>query len=170
MSDDRAAAATTARILTQCLSTAVVLAAIGLVSVWTQQPLLVPSLASAAFLQILTPENTSAQPWHIGMGQIAGLVAGLIAVYITATARVPAFFDHQPLLYARVLAVAIAAALAAGFQLALKATAAAGGTLAVFMALGTETPDPAGIARALAGVLLITAIGEVARRAVIAVS
>ena len=169
MTDRSNVAAKLRRPAVQCAAATVVLGSIGLVSVWTQEALLVPSLASAAFLQILTPEQPSAQPWHIGMGQMLGLIAGLIGVYLAAATRLPAFFDHQPLLYSRVFAVAIAAACAAGLQLLFKATAAAGGTLAVFLALGTETPDLLGIARTVAGLLLVTAIGEAARRIVLKV-
>lgn len=153
----------------QVIAAAVVLGAIGLISVAVQQPVLVPSLASAAFLQILLPDQSTAKPWSIGVGQLIGAACGFACVHLVGAVGTPSFMGDQPLMLVRVLAVALAVGATMAIQLAFKATSAAGGTLALFLALGTETPDLAGIARTLAGVALATGIGEVARRIVLAI-
>jgi hypothetical protein len=116
-----------------------VLAAIGVVFVWIQQPLLVPSLGSAVFVQVMSPTEPSARPWNTAMGQVIGLVGGMIGIFLAHATTVPNFLSSRPLILIRVLAVAI----------------------------GAETADWSGAGRLLAGILLVTALGEAARQFVL---
>ncbi len=151
----------------QIAAATLVLGAIALVAVWTRSPILAPSLASSAFAQILNPESDSAKPWSNGVGQLCGLAGGFAGVAAAQAAALPPFMAPHPLLYARVLAVVIAAAVAAALQVALKATSPAGGATAIVVAVGAETANLAGFERMLAGIVLVSALGEAARLAVL---
>lgn len=158
-----------ARVAVQVAGIAAILLVVGLVSIWAGQPVLVPSLASAAFLQLLTPEQQAARPWNIAAGQLIGLGAAIAMVHLLGAAGTPHFMDRDPLVFSRVAAAALAAGITAAVQLATRATSAAGGTVALLVALGAETPDWAGAGRTAAGVVLVTLFGEALRRAVLAV-
>ena len=146
---------------------ALLLAAIALVSVWLQSPILAPSLASSAFAQILDPHSASAKPWSNAVGQLCGLVAGFAGVYAAHSASLAPFMGAHPLVYGRVLAILIAAAVGATLQIALKATSPAGGATAVILAIGAETANLPGLERMLAGIALVSLLGEAARLAVL---
>lgn len=148
-------------------SAALVLAAIALIAVWIRSPILAPSLASSAFAQILNPESPSAKPWSNTVGQVGGLIGGFVGVYLAHAFSAPPFMGTHPLLYSRVLAVAVAAAVAAALQIALRATSPAGGATAIVLAIGAETANLAGFERMLAGIVLVSALGEAARLAVL---
>lgn len=64
-----------AKLITPALGT-IILSVIALIAVWTQQPLLAPSLGSAAFTQLLSPQTAGARPYSIFMGQLVGVLAG----------------------------------------------------------------------------------------------
>ncbi len=155
------------KLFVQAVLAALVLAAIGLVAVWTAQPLLAPSLASAAYGQILTPETASATPRSTLVGQIAGLTGGLVGVFVSGAFSAPMFMGGDPLVIERVVAVGIAVVVGAGLQLALRATSPAGGATAVVVAIGAEAASLDGAARLLVGIILVTLLGEGARRAVL---
>ncbi|WP_428488318.1 HPP family protein [Rhodopila sp.] len=146
---------------------AVVLGIIGVISIWVQAPLLIPSLGSAIFLQTLTPEEPSARPWNTGVGQLVGAAAGFIGVFVAAAASTPHFMADDRLTFARVAAAVIAVLLSAAGQRVLKATSAAGGATALVVALGAETATEAGAIRLFFGILLVTAIGEAARQLIL---
>ena len=141
----------------------VVLGVIALVSVWTQQPLLAPSLGSAVFVQVMSPTEASARAWNTAMGQIIGVAAGLTGVFVAGATLSPIFMSAHPLVLARVLAVVIAVPLTVLLESALRANSPAGGATAVLLAIGAETPDLSGTGRLLIGIGLVTALGEAAR-------
>lgn len=145
----------------------IVMVVIALIAVWTQEPLLVPSLGSAVFTQAFSPKQPSATPYSVGVGQILGLAGALAGVYIAMSAWLPEFTIGHPLLYGRVLAVLIAILLTAGLQLLFKATSPAGGSTALVLALGLETPNWAGVGRILVGIILATLIGEIGRQLIL---
>lgn len=151
----------------QVIGIALIMLVIGFVALWLREPILVPSVASASALQLLTPEEKAAQPWNIAVGQLIGLVAAIVMVRLLGAADAPSFMGHNPLLVSRVGASALAAGITAALQIATKSTCAAGGTLALTVTLGAETPDWAGFARAVAGIALVTLLGELGRRAVL---
>ena len=154
----------------QVVLAALVLGVIGLVAVWTGQPLLAPSLASAAYAQILTPRTSSATAWSAGAGQIAGLVGGFVGVFASGAFAAPMFMGGHPLVDQRVLAAVIAIVVGAGLQLAIRATCPAGGATAVVVAIGAETASLDGAARMLVAIMLVTALGEAARRVILRMS
>ena len=115
--------------------------ALGLIaalSVLLQEPLLAPSLASAMFVQVMTPGQPTAKPWNTAVGQLVGLAAGLIGVYVSFATTVPMFMGDHPLVWARVLAVVIAVVLKVVGQTVLKAFSPAGGATALVIAIGAE--------------------------------
>ena len=146
---------------------ALVLGIIAVLSIWTQQPWLAPSIGSAVFTQVFNPDQPSAKPYSIGIGQLLGGVAGFAGVFIAAAAATPQFMGGHELVAARAIAVAIAVLLAAALQLLAKATSPAGGATAVVIAIGAETASLAGAFHLAIGILLGTALGEAARRAVL---
>lgn len=149
-----------ARLAAEAAAATFLLALIGAVSILVGQPLLVASLGSAAFIQLLTPSQPSARPWPMAVGQVVGVFAGFAGVYAAQAAGAPSFADHHPLVWTRILAVSVSALATAVAQLGLKAVSAAGATLALLIALGTVAPTPAVLAQLLAGVALVTLVGE----------
>ncbi len=146
---------------------ALILGTIAALSAWTQEPWLAPSLGSALFTQLLSPAEEAAKPYSIFVGQVLGGIAGFAAVFIASATTVPPFFGAHPLVFTRVLAVVIAVLLAASFQLACKAKAPAGGTTSLIVAIGAEMATWKGALDLLVGIVLITILGEAARRFVL---
>ncbi len=146
------------------LAASVILAIIGAFSIWAQQPLLVPSLASAVLIQTLTPEEKSGRIWPTGIGQLAGLGGGLIGVVLAHASSAPIFMGGHPLVAARLLAAFVAVLVTGCLQCALMAVSPAGGATSLIVALGMETPDWPGIVRLTIGIVLVTALGEAIRR------
>ena len=142
---------------------ATVLGAIGGFSIYVQQPMLVPSLGSAIFLQTMTPEEPAARAWNTGMGQFIGAAAGFAAVFLLSAAWTPHFMGDNPLTMPRVAAAIAAVIVTCLLQRVLRATSAAGGATALIVALGAETATVDGAARLAAGILLVTLLGEAAR-------
>jgi hypothetical protein len=124
-------------------------------------------LASAVFTQVLSPTEPAARPYPTAMGQLLGVAGGCAAVLLTGAAAAPSFLDHHPLLLARVAAVGIAVAITAALQIVCQAGSPAGGATAAVVALGIETADAAAVVRLVAGVALVTGLGEVARRCIL---
>lgn len=134
---------------------------VGLGEAW-----LVPSLGSAIFTQALSPEQPSAQPYSVGVGQLLGGAAGMAGVFAAGAGGTPAFMgDH--LVWARVLAVGIAVLLAAAAQILAGARTPAGGATALVVALGAESASWGGAGRLVVGIALVTVLGEAVRRAVL---
>ena len=146
---------------------ALILGAIAALSAWTQEPWLAPSLGSALFTQLLSPEEEAAKPYSIFLGQVLGGIAGFAGVFLASATTVPPFFGEHPLVFARVLAVVIAVLLAASFQQVCKAKAPAGGTTAIVVAIGAEMANWKGAVDLLVGIVLITILGEAARRLIL---
>ena len=144
-----------------------VLVVIAAISVLLQQPLLAPSLASAVFVQVMSPTEASARPWNTAVGQIVGVFAGLLAVHLAFATTTPTFMGDHSLAWLRVLAVAIAVMLTVAGEIALGAISPAGGATAVVFAIGAETANLAGVGRMLAAILLVTVLGELARRIIL---
>lgn len=146
---------------------AVGLGLIALFGIWAQEAWLAPSLGSAMFLQVFNPEQESARPYSVAVGQLIGAVAGFAGVFIAGAASVPAFMGSNELVYARAIAVAVAVLLAAAAQLACKATNPAGGATALVVAIGAESPEWRGLFHLVIGIALVTVLGEAARRIVL---
>lgn len=152
----------------QVASVAIVLGAVALVSWIVDQPILVPSLAACAFLQLLLPESAAARPWAVVAGQLTGLAAGILAVVALGAVHSPVFSAGHPLDARRAIAAVLAAGLTLAGQRALRADNAAGAALAVTVALGDASADLSSAIRSVIGILIVAALGELARRLVLA--
>lgn len=144
-----------------------VLGVIAALSVWAQEPWLAPSLGSAVFAQTLSPDQPSAKPYSVAVGQLLGAAAGFVGMFVADATTVPTFMGDHRLALARAGAVALALLLAAALQLACKATTPAGGATAVVVAIGAETANWSGALHLTIGILLVTALGEAARRTIL---
>ena len=140
-----------------------ILALIGALSIWARQPWLAPSLASALFVQTLTPGENSARLWPAIVGQIAGVACGIAGVYLAHASRLPSFIDHHALLPRRAVASVIAVILTGALQLMLRAVSPAGAATTLIVAMGVETANLAGAARLTAAVIAAGLLGEAAR-------
>lgn len=145
----------------------VVVGVIGVFAVWAQQPWLAASIGASAFLQLFLPDHPSGQAWTAGVGQLCGLVGGFAGVYAAGATMAPVFIEHHELVYSRVLAIVVAVLVTSVLQVSLSAKSAAGGALALLFAMGEESPTLASAGVALVGIVLVTAMGEAARRAVV---
>ncbi len=152
------------KFLAPTLGIAFVIGVIGAVSLWVGQPLLIPSLGSAIFLQLMTPEEPSARTWNTAVGQLAGAGCGFGAVALLGVAGKSHFMVGSALLAARVGAAVLAVFGTAIIQYLLDAVSAAGGATALIVAVGAETTSPDGAVRLVAGIVLVTALGEPIRR------
>ncbi len=157
----------TASKIAATLLIAAILGVIAAFSVWAQAPFLAPSLGSAVFTQLLHPEEKSATPYAILVGQVAGAAAGFAGVFIAGAVAVPPFMGGHPLDWARVLAIVITALLAAAAQVLTGALTPAGGATALVVALGAESADWHGVMHLAIGLVLVTILGEAARRAIL---
>lgn len=146
---------------------ALVVGIIAVISVWMQEPWLAPSLGSAALAQTISPDQPTSKPYSVAVGQLLGAVAGFAGVFIAGTATLPMFMGDHDLVLARAGAAALALLLAAALQLACKATTPAGGATAVVVAIGAETANWSGVLHLAVGILLVTALGEAARQAIL---
>lgn len=156
------------RTAAQGIAIVAILAVVGGVSLVLDQAILVPSLAAATFLQVLTPRARAARPWPIVMGQSMGLACGLIAVQALGVGLLPQFGIHHQLVATRVVAVCLAAGLTAIGQRVIRAENAAGAALAAIVALGDETATLDGALRGLAGIAIVALLGEIARKLLLA--
>lgn len=141
-----------------------VIGGIAAISVGTQDTFLAPSIAAAAFTQLFSPLQPGARPYTIVLGQIAGAAAGFVGVHLTHAMDFGKLMGARDLAWERVAAVAVAVAIAAVVQMALKARSPAGGTTAVVVAVGAETADIAGAVRLAVGIVLVAVLGEIARQ------
>ncbi len=155
------------KLLLASVLAALVLGVIGALAVWAQQAWLIPSLGSAILVQTIEAEQPTAGGYSMFVGQLLGVAAGVIAVYVTAGYLAPHFATGQPLVWSRVAATALAILLVTAFQLAASAKSPAGGTIAVLLAIGDEPLTWHAIGLLVVGIVLVTALGEAARRAVL---
>jgi hypothetical protein len=145
------------------IAASVIIAIIGVFSIWVRQPLLVPSLASAVLVQTLTPDEKSGRFWPTGIGQLAGLGGGLVGVVLAHASSAPIFMGGHSLVAARVVAAFVAVLVTGCLQCAFMAVSPAGGATSLIVALGMETPDWPGIVRLTTGIVLVTVLGEAVR-------
>ncbi len=153
--------------LPPAVASVIVLCAIGALGLWARDAWLVPSLGSALFVQVMTPQEPSGRLWNTAAGQLAGVAAGFTAVFLAGAADVPPFMSHNPLEWSRLTAVGLGAALTVLLQRALDATCPAGGATVLLIALGTVPPSWHGALLLVVGVGLVSLLGEAARVALL---
>ncbi|GJE40151.1 HPP family protein [Methylobacterium persicinum] len=150
--------------LIQALLAALVLGLVGAVSIALGEPLLVPSLGAAILLQVHLPDLPSARAWNTVVGQLCGAACGFAALTALGAAHDPSFSGVNPLTVGRVAATMVAVAGTLLLQALLGAINPAGGATALIVTLGSEAATLAGALRLTGAVLLVTALGEGARR------
>jgi hypothetical protein len=129
-------------------------------------PWLLPSLGPTLAIQTGTPLHASARVRNVALGHVIGLVAGLLAVYLTGAAHQPPVMDmvNDALSLERVAAcvIAVVLSLAAQHRLSLMHPPAEATTLIV--ALGGVEPTANGALTVIAAIALVAVLGEAARR------
>lgn len=146
------------------LAAGVLVLIIGSFAVLAGQPWLLPSLGPSAFLQTEKPHMRSSLPYHVAVGHVVGLLAGLLAVWVFGAADAPGMLASSTLVPERLWATALALTLTLGGMFALRATHPPAAAIAMLVALGAIEPTWMGVQVVLVGVVLITLFGEIARR------
>lgn len=137
-----------------------VLAAIG----WaTRQPLIFASLGPTAYELVEQPQLRSARAYNIVVGHLIGLGSGFLAVYLLHAWLAPNVILSGVVSADRLWAVVIATTLTTFLTLILRAGQPAALATTLLVSLGAMQTRRDAIA-IVAGVLIITAIGEPVRR------
>ncbi len=132
------------------------LAAIG----WaTKQPLIFASLGPTAYELVEQPQLRSARSYNIVVGHFVGLGAGFLAIYLLNAWTAPNVLSSGIVSPQRMWATTLAAALTTLLTLILRAGQPAALATTLLVSLGAMQTRQGAIA-IIAGVLLITAIGE----------
>jgi hypothetical protein len=128
-----------------------------------KQPLIFASLGPTAYELVEQPQLKSARPYNIIVGHLIGLGAGFLAVYLLNAWAAPNVILAGEVSPSRLWAVALAAAFTTLFTLILKASQPAALATTLLVALGSMQTQRDALA-IIAGVLIITAVGEPIRR------
>lgn len=128
-----------------------------------RQPLLFASLGPTAYELVEQPKAKSSRAFNIVAGHFCGLGASFLALYVLNAWSDPNALSTGILTGKRVCAVTLAAALTTFVTLLIKAGQPAALATALLISLGAMQKERDAIA-IIAGVLLITAIGEPVRR------
>ncbi len=133
-----------------------------LLAYFLHSPLIFTSLGPTIYEMIETPKQPSARLYNVLVGHATGIVAGLVALWVTHAFAAPAISVHG-LVFVRVLSAVLAGFLTVVGTLLLKATQPAAVSTTLLIALGTMQTWHAVLSIAC-GVALIAAIGEPIRR------
>jgi HPP family len=129
----------------------------------TGQPLIFASLGTTAYELVEQPQLRSARGYNIIVGHLIGVGAGFFAVYLCHAWASPNVILSGVVSPARLGAVTLAATLATLATLIVKAGQPAALAATLLVALGSMQTRRDSIA-IIAGVLIISAIGEPLRR------
>ncbi len=139
-------------------------APIGVLEATTGYPLLFPSLGPTIFLKARKPEQDSSRAYNVVAGHAIGVLAAVIAVFVTGAMAAPPVLSTNELPWPRLWAALIALPLTLLVQSIVRAShppAAASCLLVTFGAFSVSWKSMAILA---AGVLLTALIGEILRR------
>ena len=136
----------------------------GLLGLATGRILLFPSLGPTALLQAHTPEHPSARPYPVIVSHLVALAAGMGAVLAFGLADAPSVFEARALAPARVAAAVAAVVAAVLVEILLRASHPPAASTTLLVALGSFRPNARDVAAVVLGVLVVAAVGEVARR------
>ena len=128
-----------------------------------RQPLIFASLGPTAYELVEQPQARSSRAYNIIVGHLVGLGAGFLSLYLTGAFIEPNVISTGIVSGKRVWAIALAAALTTLITLILKAGQPAALATTLLVSLGSMQTLHGAIA-IVAGVLIITAIGEPVRR------
>ncbi len=146
------------------LSAGLLMLWVGLVGLALHQPLLFPSLGPTAFLLAETPDQPASRPYNTLVGHGAGLLAGLISVWVTGTAHAASVLATHDLTAPRALASVLAVVMTLLALTWLRAQHPPAAATTLLVALGGIQPTVHGVAVVVGGVLLLEALGEPLRR------
>jgi len=147
----------------------VILGAIGAASVLVHQPLLFPTLGPILLVQMETPDQAAAQPKNILIGNALAILAAALVLAALA-GHTPPPITSGVLTWQREIAAAVAVTLTFIAQTLLRASHPPAATTALLITLGAINPEWRAILILCTGILLITALGEGAKRIVKAAS
>lgn len=128
-----------------------------------REPLIFASLGPTAYELVEMPQTRSARAYNVIVGHLVGLAAGFLAIYLLNAWNAPNVLSERIVTAARLWAVVIAATLTTLSTLLLKASQPASLATTLLVALGAMQTRRDALAM-VAGVLIITAIGEPVRR------
>jgi hypothetical protein len=129
----------------------------------TKQPLIFASLGPTAYELVEQPHVRSARAYNIVVGHLIGLGTGLFALYVLNAWGSPNVLAAGMVSWQRLWATTIAATLTTLLTLILKAGQPAALATAFLVSLGAMQTRRSVVA-IIAGVLIITIIGEPVRR------
>lgn len=141
-----------------------VIAAIGALGFWSQQPILFPSLGPTIFLQTVTPNESSARPWNTLAGHAVGILAGFAALFLLGSEHAPAAMSAGSVTAGRIGATAIAIGITIAGQFILKAEHPPAAATTMLISLGSFKTDWTTVATLAVGLVLVAGLGELARR------
>lgn len=151
------------KVLTPVMA-ALVLGLIGVLGMVLDVPWLFPSLGPTIAIQAGTPGLPSAKPWNVFAGHLIGLACGIAAVHLAGAAGTPGVAEAHTLAGARVAAAVLAVLLSLWLQAALQARHPPAEATTLLVALGALKPDLHTVLTIVGGVVLVTLLGEIARR------
>jgi HPP family len=137
--------------------------AIAAIGWMTGQPLIFASIGPTAYELVEQPQLRSARAYNILVGHLVGLGAGSFAIYVLNAWAAPNVLSAGIVSTQRLWAVALSAAATTLGTLILKAGQPAALATTLLVSLGAMQTRRDAIA-IIAGVLIITAIGEPVRR------
>lgn len=135
-----------------------------LIALATGQPWLVPSLGPTIFLQVLSPDHKSAQPYPALAGHAIGAIVAIVAVFALGAAGEASPMSGSALSGARAAASVIALPVTMVVQLLLRATHPPAAATTLLITLGGLKPNVVEIGALAGSVILVVIIGEAARR------
>jgi hypothetical protein len=146
---------------------ALVIGLIGLFGRLAGHPWLFASLGPTIVLQTTVPQLPMTRPWNVAVGQLVGLGAGFAAIYATGAMHAAPFLAGHSLTTVRVEAAALAIFLGIVLEAVLRASHAPAAATILLIALGVSPPTWSTVITLICGIALITALGELARLAMI---
>jgi hypothetical protein len=144
------------------LLSGLVIAGIGGLGMWAEQPWLFPSLGPTIFLQAVTPNDPSARPWNTVVGHGIGVAAGFLALFVCGAHHAP-LPSESVIAGSRVAASALAVGLTVAGQLLIRAPHAPAAATTMLITLGGMPPSRRTLVAIVVGVGLIAALGEITR-------
>lgn len=129
----------------------------------TRQPLIFASLGPTAYELVELPQMRSARAYNIVVGHLVGLGAGFLGLYLLNAWAAPNVLSAGIVSSQRLGAVVVAAMLTTFGTLLLKASQPASLATTLLVSLGAMQTRRDALA-IIAGILIITAIGEPLRR------
>ena len=128
-----------------------------------REPLIFASLGPTAYELVEMPQKRSARAYNVIVGHLVGLGAGFLAIYVFNARSAPNVLSQGIVTSQRLWAAVIAATLTTLGTLLLKASQPASLATTLLVSLGAMQTAHDALA-IIAGVLIITALGEPIRR------